>query len=288
MAEKIEAKGSILKEARQAKGLSLEYVHEATKIPMDVLHAIEEGYRIKTLSPFYFRGFLKLYAKYLNVDPATVLGDVQVEKRDETYTESQSGIDILSILGRVFTRRRKKQIGLFLAVALSVFVVVKLFGFVFSHVASSSEKKGDIRKEHVKNEEKTDKKQKEKAAAKEKAKKEEAQKEMIAARESAKEESSSKESVSDSKEKSSGVTLTVRARKEGWLKVKADGKVIFQSTLKQGAVETWTADEKVEISGKNINQLEFDLNGRMIGTLGRSDRGAKEVVITKEGLTVTK
>ena len=42
-------KGQILKKAREAKGLGLDVVHEATKIPMDVLRAIEEGYTVRTL-----------------------------------------------------------------------------------------------------------------------------------------------------------------------------------------------------------------------------------------------
>ena len=84
------------------------------------------------------------------------------------------------------------------------------------------------------------------------------------------------------------VTLTVRARKSSWLRVVADGAVVFQATLNSGSVETWTADNKIEISGKNISQLEFDLNGKMIGTLGRDDRSAKSVVVTKNGLSVAK
>ena len=58
-------KPSILKSTREAKGLTLEIVHEATKIPMDALRAIEEGYSVRILSPFYYRGFIKIYAEFL-------------------------------------------------------------------------------------------------------------------------------------------------------------------------------------------------------------------------------
>src|SRR6185295_12967123 len=60
--------GTFLKQCRQEQGHSLEAVHEATKIPLDVLRGIEEGYKVRTLSPFYYKGFLKLYANYLNVE----------------------------------------------------------------------------------------------------------------------------------------------------------------------------------------------------------------------------
>ena len=39
---------------------------------------------------------------------------------------------------------------------------------------------------------------------------------------------------------------------------------------------------------QNIGQLEFELNGKMIGALGRADARAKAVVATKNGLSVTK
>ena len=84
------------------------------------------------------------------------------------------------------------------------------------------------------------------------------------------------------------IDLTVRATKSGWLQVKADGQVVFQSTLKKGAAEAWSAADEIELSGKNINLLEFELNGKMLGALGPSDRGAKRVVFTKDGLSVKK
>ena len=51
---------SLLKDTRLSKGLTLDIVHEATKIPMDALRAIEEGYSTRILTPFYYRGFIKI------------------------------------------------------------------------------------------------------------------------------------------------------------------------------------------------------------------------------------
>ena len=51
--DNLHEKGSLLKKVREAKGISLEVVHEHTKIPLDALRALEEGYTIRTLSPFY-------------------------------------------------------------------------------------------------------------------------------------------------------------------------------------------------------------------------------------------
>ena len=62
------AQGTLLKSTREARGISLRVVHEATKIPMDVLRAIEEGYTVRTLAPFYLKGFIKMYAEYLKIN----------------------------------------------------------------------------------------------------------------------------------------------------------------------------------------------------------------------------
>ena len=70
---------SILKNTRQTKGLTLEIVHEATKVPMDALRAIEEGYSTRILTPFYYRGFIKIYAEFLGLNVADVLKEYNVQ-----------------------------------------------------------------------------------------------------------------------------------------------------------------------------------------------------------------
>ena len=82
------------------------------------------------------------------------------------------------------------------------------------------------------------------------------------------------------------VKLTVKAQKKGWLQVKVDGNLVFQSVLDVGASESWQANDAIELSGKNIHNLEFEVNGKVLGGLGRADRSARRVIITKDGLSV--
>jgi len=84
------------------------------------------------------------------------------------------------------------------------------------------------------------------------------------------------------------VSLAVRVPRNTWIRVKADDKVVFQDRMKKGTAESWDAKDRIELSGKNINELDLEVNGRHIGALGGTERGAKRVVITKEGLTVKK
>ena len=73
------------------------------------------------------------------------------------------------------------------------------------------------------------------------------------------------------------VTLVARARQDAWLTVRVDGILVFQNPLRMGSVESWIAKDKISISGKNVDQLELELNGKMIGPLGKKNRWAISV-----------
>ncbi|WP_324670257.1 helix-turn-helix domain-containing protein [Geochorda subterranea] len=65
--------GAMLREAREARGLSLQAVSERTRVRAPFLEAIEEGRYEELPGPVYTRGFLKLYARAVGLDPARVL-----------------------------------------------------------------------------------------------------------------------------------------------------------------------------------------------------------------------
>src|SRR5207244_12226056 len=76
----------------------------------------------------------------------------------------------------------------------------------------------------------------------------------------------------------SKVSLAVRAVKDSSVQVKVDGKIVFQMKMKKGTMESWEAKDQIELSGKNINELDLEVNGDHIGSMGSSERGAKRVV----------
>jgi cytoskeletal protein RodZ len=306
--QEIPLAGQTLKEARIAKGLTLEMVHEATKIPMDALKAIEEGYTIRNLSGFYIRGFLKIYAAYLGVDKSKVIPDLprpSTVRPVASIIDDKASFDFQEWFSKFWTPQRRKQVFMGLGVLIALLIVVKTFAFIGSQWSSwresrvkvAAEKKAKAQEKKVAKEKAKKEAAKEldlleetKAKAKEKAKDAETKinppkeaKTLVPAVETP---SAQEASAMPSQEKS--VILTVRAKKSGWLRVKADGETIFQSTIKSGDVETWAAAESLEISGKNIAQLEFELNGKLIGPLSRQERGAQKIIVNKNGLSVAK
>jgi len=272
-------KGGVLKKVREERGLSLENVHEATKIPLDALRAIEEGYTVKILSEFYIKGFLKIYAAYLNLDVSEIIDNYKKETLPKHIDHPViEDFKMTQWVSRILTRRRKRQIVIISAGMICLFLLFKVTSFLMAQ-KPSSEKRYE-----------TNKNQEEQVSKKDQQVKE--NKIFVEKKVEPKAVVSSKTMIQKSDQLTQvvikKVVLTVRAKKNSWLRVKSDGQVVFQSTLQSGAVETWSANEKIEISGNNIGQLEFELNGKLIGPLSKSNRQAKMLIATAEGLTVTK
>lgn len=304
----------LLKDTRQNKGITLEMVHEATKIPLDVLKSIEQGYSVHKLQTFYYRGFIKIYAKYLELDETRVLQEYGVEasaapkpqpsavKEPKPNKQIATAIPVGNtlrnavrpVLKNNLLKTRKGQLVIVAAVIVLAIFFFRSRSESKKHTAPVKSSKTSVVKAKPAQ---TAKPKAKETPVKEVSVKEE--KKDIPAKPVAQaaatspvvektEVAKSTAPEARSEKKSKPIELTVRATKSGWLQVKVDGQVIFQSTLKKGDAESWKAETEIELSGKNINLLEFELNGKMLGALGASDRGAKKVVFTKDGLSVKK
>ena len=130
---------SLLKTTREAKGLTLDIVHEATKIPLDALKAIEEGYSVRMLTPFYYRGFLKIYAEFLGLDPAEVLSRYEVQQPkpasavpSSRFYQSKRGNETMEAAGeflrQIFSPKNRSMMVRGAGIVLAVVVVLKVGG----------------------------------------------------------------------------------------------------------------------------------------------------------------
>lgn len=288
--EQTKPKGLILKEARLARGITLDTVQEATKIPLDVLKAIEEGYTVKSVSPFYFKGFLRMYARFLHLDEKAIVDDYRLEKTPaEPFKRHEQPLEF-DLKAPAFNRDQLQFFMKVGVVLLGVFIVVKVFGMVFHKKEPRTAKRTAVAKQTAKSQESapvTTAPVKEKAAkaqTSEPAKKETSP--VVAP--VVKESSGGEQKISIPAENLSRVSLAVKPKANAWVQVKVDGAVVYQSTLKKGVPESWTAKDRIELSGKDIDNLEYEINGKMIGSLGRSDAQARRLIVTKEGLTVKK
>jgi transcriptional regulator with XRE-family HTH domain/uncharacterized membrane protein YqjE len=67
--------GEILKNAREQRGLSLSAIAESTHMKVQVLEDIEQEDFRRIAAPIYGRGFVKLYAEYLDLDPTPLINE---------------------------------------------------------------------------------------------------------------------------------------------------------------------------------------------------------------------
>ncbi len=257
-------KGLILKQARESKGIALETIHEATKIPLDALKAIEEGYRVRTMTDFYYRAFIKLYAKYLEIEITTVLEDYKPEELPEPTSFHK---------GRTFWEDEKlpmlspdvvRNIVRVVVVVFGIFIIVRIGGCIFNRKPNDSSKRIEKAREVKKSKKKIVR--------------------TVALKPAVKKEEAKQQNVQADLEKK--VNLVVRAKKRIWLRVSTDGSEVFRSSLSKGAVESWSAKEKIELSGKNLNGLDLELNGKVISSLSSGVRRAQKIIITPNGFTV--
>ena len=80
-----ETPGQLLREAREARGVSLETVHDCTKIPIRLLEALERDEYHKVSDELYVRSFLRSYSTWLGLDTEHVLSLFQVVAGDATF-----------------------------------------------------------------------------------------------------------------------------------------------------------------------------------------------------------
>lgn len=64
--------GAELKRLRLEKNITLEQVHKHTKIHPSVLKNLEES-QLSDINPVYVKGFIKIYCRFLGIDPAAFI-----------------------------------------------------------------------------------------------------------------------------------------------------------------------------------------------------------------------
>ena len=78
------------------------------------------------------------------------------------------------------------------------------------------------------------------------------------------------------------LVLTVKAKDNVWMEVKSDGEVIFRNILSNGTLETWKAEEKIELWVGNASALELMLNDIPLGSPGRGVK--RGIIISHKGM----
>jgi len=273
----MESAGERLKKLRLEKGISLEEVQKKTKVNLNILKALE-GDGLTDLRPVYLRGFLKIYCKFLGVDPKEYIPDY---KETQGIVKGLGTVEYISDEPKKFTsflktaslklisfRPSKKVTRVFVFIAIIIFLSLGLFNL--GKLISSR------RAIHLTQERRT---------AAPANKKEDTKKQKPKAITVVTPKPQAVKAV-PKKETASVIRLIIRARENCWVYLKADGRVLFQRVLEKGRFESWEAKEKIELSLGNAGAVELEVNGQLFSNLGRKGQARKNIVITKEGLNI--
>lgn len=276
----MESPGTRLKRLRLEKGISLEEVHKKTKVHLNILKAIEEDNLIN-FSPIYLKGFLKIYCKFLGVDPHEHIPDykepeykaVLADKLKEGSLKkpvslSQITSNTIGYFKPYVKKLNTKNIIIALVVIASIILIFKL-GKMFSRKGTSAKKISRIAR--------VDRTSETKATVK-----------VSQASSLGNEELPSTQStIPIPQDKSVRVIkLGIRAKEDCWIQLRADGRMVFQNILKKGRFESWQAEDKIEFSVGNAGVIDLEVNGKLVSNLGRRGQVIKNIVINKEGLTI--
>ncbi|MFA7676543.1 MAG: helix-turn-helix domain-containing protein [Candidatus Omnitrophota bacterium] len=241
-----------LREKRRELGYSLEYTVEKTKLHPSMIKDIEDC-NLSKINATYLKGFIKIYAAFLNVDLGSSLEEITSSDKvpgpsrpRKERKASNSGISrkVTGILKNI-PSQVKKKILFVLAVLFLLWMVFNIGKFIVSKISG-------VFKSHS-------------AAAKEESKPQDIP-------------------ISNSKD----LTLSLTAKKKCFVKVMVDGRILFEGTLDKGAVESWRGNKKIELKVNDGSAIYMEVNGKAIPALTSMRKPIKSLKITPSGITVDK
>ncbi len=257
--------GPALKEARSKKSVSYDDVHLKTKIHPRILQLLEEEKFDKIPSPLFVKSFLKTYAEYLELSPEELVG--AYEKRNGGREVEQT-MYIPSTIERQNAAAAINRQYIVIPIACAIAGILLYMGYdMLRHMkpwkvnnrATVAIKK-NIGKPAV-------------IPAPKPLEKEKKQGEWLRSVEQGNFPKLSKRTRLD---------LTIRAIDDVWMRVTCDGKVLYESILKKGNIETWVAENKIEIWSGNSSNMALTLNKSSLGSPGKGV--VKKMVISHDGV----
>ncbi len=84
--------GSLLREAREAKSLTLAEVQDEIRISSKYLEALENGQYEALPTQVHVKGYLRNYARFLNLDPKPLLDRYELSKESRPQTTADQGL----------------------------------------------------------------------------------------------------------------------------------------------------------------------------------------------------
>ncbi len=269
-----------LRKRRKELGFDLEEVVERTKLHPSVIKALENG-EWDSINATYLKGFLKIYASSLGVDAGEILEYLSSQETSRitkpVVSPSRKRKKESPLWEKVFrkvTPEVVKKITYILASVIAIFLVVTFISFLvrqISHLFNSSSSKV----ERVSNlSDKVSLSKEEESSHKDTTAMIKKQKSVV-----------SSQRPKRSKEE---IEVSLRVKKDCFVRVKRDGKVVFEGVLPEGAIESWDAKEELEFKISDGSSVDVEVGGKFLPPLSKIHRPIKSLKVTPKGISITK
>lgn len=234
LVDKLKEIGTILKQARIEKSLSLEEIARKTQIRISLLKAIESG-SIETLpEPIYTRGLIKQFADTLGLNGEDISKNLPLSYASKFLKPSWIKISPTQV----------RPLHLYL---LYILLVISSVNYISYLLHENTFKTADT------------------------TIREQIDKGLISSSNSNSIPVSSIDKNIDANNSSSEQSLRVgiALKSSSWIRVVADGKTEFEGVLKSGQHRTWVAKQQLTISAKNAGGVMVALNDTEAKQLGK-------------------
>ncbi|MCL6559519.1 MAG: DUF4115 domain-containing protein [Firmicutes bacterium] len=235
--------GNKLKEARVARGLTLEAVEEETKIRRKYLQAMEEEKFQILPGPIYAKAFLKNYAKFLNLDLEEILEAYNKQFVVETVPEVPASAPAEPVKAKVPGKPR-----LWIYISAAAVIVGLAFSLYYGAVGMGFNRPADKTTEEARKGEPAQ------TPPGEQAQTPAGQTQVPGQGPAA---------------NATGVNMVLNVKDDrSWILVVADGNPIFQGIVPAGQSKNFDAKERIYIRLGNAGVVEVQVNGQNLGFLG--------------------
>ncbi|WP_406678481.1 helix-turn-helix domain-containing protein [Moorella sp. ACPs] len=231
----MEKVGEVLRSARQAKGLSLREVEEATKIRLRYLEALENGEYNQLPGRVYALGFVRSYARYLGLDVQAV---VQQFKQEYPTEEDNSPVEEQRLPARGYAREKRRHWLLVPAVLLVLWGI----NWLYNHYRPSFDQSASPPQPQVTE---------------------------PAPVTPAPQQPVTQPPPVGTTPQVQGVEVKVRASGDCWMGAEVDGKKDFAGILKAGESRVLQGKEKITVTLGSAGAVEVTINGQVQPPLGR-------------------
>jgi len=242
----MESPGSYIRRERELRGISLTAVHEATRVPLNNLKALEEVRFSSLPHRAFIKGYLKAVCKYLGLDETDMLLRYEMYMRENSLRVVPAGEDELPDKISPLSLTSKNIVSALVVFGVAVIIV---FYFAFSMKTSVETFPGDSS-----------------APAPEALSPEKSEEGSVAKPDLVPAAVKTKEVKSEA---AAGLHLLgITAGEDVWIQAALDGGEPFEVLLKKGEHVEWKAKDNFSLVIGNAAGVSLTMDGRELPRLG--------------------